>query len=378
MPQLTGRLRRIPPSLVDAGIALVVLAAHSAPFLVTTRPADPATGWTLAQYLPVLGQALPLLWRRRAPLPVFAVVVLATAVYTLNDPDTARQPVAYAALVATYTLAAAGSRQHRAWGLALLAVGAALEFGGVVLHAGAETVVHGTVMYAAAWAAGRATAHRQAHARQLEREKELEAQRAAARERAAIARDMHDILGHAISLMIVQAEAGPVVVRSKPDRAEQAFDDIASAGRNAMTQVRWLLGLLDRPTDGDAPTADQIPALVEGVARAGPTTSLEVSGTPRPLPPDADLAAYRAVQEALTNAIKHARAAKISVALDWEVDALHIAVTDDGRGDTGGQNGHGLNGIRERARACGGSADFGPGPGGRGCSVSVRLPVVAP
>ncbi|MDA3646754.1 histidine kinase [Saccharopolyspora indica] len=360
---------------MDSGIALAVLAAHTAPFLVTTRVAAPETGWTLAQYLPVLGEALPLLWRRRAPLLVFALVILATAAYTLNDPDTARQPVAYAALVATYTLAAAGSSRQRARGLALLGVGAALELGGVVLHAGAETVVHGIVMYAAAWAAGRATAHRQAHARQLERERELEAQRAAARERAVIARDMHDILGHAISLMIVQAEAGPVVVRSKPERAERAFDDIAAAGRNAMTQVRWLLGLLDRPADGGAPTADQIPTLVEGVARAGPKTSLEVSGTPRPLAPDAELAAYRAVQEALTNAIKHANAAEISVTLDWRADDLLITVTDDGRGDTGGTNGHGLDGVRERALACGGSAEFGPGPGGRGCSVAVRLPV---
>ncbi|GIH98465.1 sensor histidine kinase [Planobispora takensis] len=370
-------VRRIPPLAADIAITLAVLAAHSAPFLLTTRAADPVTGYTIEQYLPVLGQALPLLWRRRAPLAVLVAVTAATGAYLLNDPDTAPQPVPYALLIAFYTVAVHGSRRERTWGMALLAVGAAVQLAGLVLRTpSADTTVRGLVMYVAAWAMGRATANRQAHARQLEREKEMEARRAVERERAAISRDMHDILGHAISLMIVQAEAGPLAVRPAPDRAEAAFDAIAAAGRDAMDQLRRLLGLLGEDSAGATPTVARIGELVENVDRAGQPAALTVSGTPRPLPPDVEAAAYRVVQEALTNVVKHARASKVSVELGWRADALVIDVTDDGRGHTGGM-GHGLVGIRERAAACGGSVSFGHGPDRRGFAVSVRLPGAA-
>ncbi|AWS47086.1 sensor histidine kinase [Streptosporangium sp. 'caverna'] len=367
-------VRRIPPLAADLAIALAVLAAHSAPFLLTTRAADPAAGYTLQQYLPVLGQALPLIWRRRAPLPVLLVVMAASGAYLLNDPDTAEQQIPYALLIAVYAVAVHGSRRARTWGLILLAGGAAAQLAGLILHTpSADTTVRAMVMYVAAWAMGRAMANRQAYARQLEREKEREAHRAAERERAAIARDMHDILGHAISLMIVQAEAGPLAVRPDPGRAEKAFDAIAAAGRDAMDQLRRLLGLLEQDTSEATPTVARIGALVESVNRAGQPVTLTVGGTPRPLRADVEAAAYRVVQEALTNAIKHARAAMVTVELDWREDALMIEVTDDGLGHTGGA-GHGLVGIRERAAACGGSASFGHGPSRCGFAVSVRLP----
>ncbi|GGT08804.1 two-component sensor histidine kinase [Planobispora rosea] len=374
----TARIvRRIPPLVADVAIALAALAAHSAPFLLTERGADPVTGYTLQQYLPVLGQALPLLWRRRAPLAVLVAVLAATGAYLLNDPDTAPQPVPYAMLIAVYSVAAYGSQRTRVWGASVLTAGAAAQLAGVVLHfPSADTVVRGLVMYVAVWAMGRAMANRQAHARQLEREKEMEARQAVERERAAISRDMHDILGHAISLMIVQAEAGPLAVRPDPGRAEAAFDAIAAAGRDAMDQLRRLLGLLGEDTGQAAPSVAGIGALVDGVDRAGQPATLTVRGTPRPLPPDVETAAYRVVQETLTNAVKHARAGTVTVALDWRDDALAIDVTDDGRGHTGG-TGHGLDGIRERAAACGGSASFGPGPGGRGFAVSISLPAGA-
>ncbi|GGL29143.1 sensor histidine kinase [Planomonospora parontospora] len=370
-------VRRIPPLAADIAVALAVLAAHSAPFLLTVREADPVTGYTVQQYLPVLGQVLPLLWRRRAPLAVLVAAMAATGAYLLNDPDTAPQPVPYALLIAVYTVAVHGSRRERAWGLAILAAGAAAQLAGLILRTpSADTTVRGLVMYVAAWAMGRAAANRQAHARQLEREKEMEARRAVERERAAISRDMHDILGHAISLMVVQAEAGPLIVRPDPGRAEAAFDAIAAAGRDAMDQLRRLLGLLGEDSSEATPTVARIGALVESVDRAGQPAALTVSGTPRPLPPDVEAAAYRVVQEALTNAVKHARASKVSIELGWRADALVIDVTDDGRGHTGG-TGHGLVGIRERAAACGGSASFGHGPGRRGFTVSVRLPGAA-
>ncbi|MFI6298601.1 sensor histidine kinase [Nonomuraea sp. NPDC050790] len=366
-------LSRIPARVVDLTIALLVLAAHSAPFMLTIREHEPVTGYTLGQYLPALGMALPLIWRRRAPLAVLAVVTAAMGAYLFNDPDTAPQPIPYALLVAIYTIAAYGSRQVRGWALALLGTGAGVQLAGFVLNPpSADTTVRALVMYVAAWAMGRATAHRHTYARQLERDKQREAERAIERERAAIARDMHDILGHAISLIVVQAESGPLAVRSDPGRAEAAFDAIAATGREAMEQVRRLLGLLGRSSPGAPPTVDRIEALVQSVDRAGQCTTLTVHGTPRPLPADVEAAAYRIVQEALTNAVKHARATVVNVELAWSRDTLMIAITDDGRGHTGGA-GHGLIGIRERATACGGSAAFGPGRDGNGFAVKVNL-----
>ncbi|MFF3666141.1 sensor histidine kinase [Microtetraspora malaysiensis] len=143
-----------------------------------------------------------------------------------------------------------------------------------------------------------------------------------------------------------------------------------------MDQLRRLLGLLGKSSPGAPPTVARIEALVHSVDRAGQRTTLTVHGTPRPLPADVEVAAYRIVQEALTNTVKHAQAATVAVELDWRQDTLMIGVTDDGRGHTGG-SGHGLVGIRERAAACGGSAAFGPGSGRRGFAVAVRLPGAA-
>ncbi|WP_049797484.1 sensor histidine kinase [Kribbella flavida] len=239
---------------------------------------------------------------------------------------------------------------------------------------------------------------------QLERERRAEAARAAAEERARVARDMHDILAHAVSLMIVQAEAGPVVVRTDPERAERSFEAIADAGRDAMAQLRRLLGVLkaDEAQRLPQPTLAELPELVRGTAR------LIETGARRPVPPDTELAVYRIVQEALTNTVKHARARHVDVRLDWTPAALELTVTDDGNGlvattrrpagdgdelngsgsGVGGQGprgtgdgsragGHGLVGIRERAAACGGMAAAGPRAGG-GFEVRATLPVPGP
>jgi signal transduction histidine kinase len=213
-------------------------------------------------------------------------------------------------------------------------------------------------------------------ATRLERDRELEVERAAERERAQIARDLHDILAHAVSVMVVQAEAGPVM-RNNPARVEAAFDAIAAAGRDAMVQLRRMLGLLKESEGQGAlrPTLDRVPDLVAGV---GPHVSLVTSGARRTLPPDVEVAAYRIVQEALTNIVKHTDASSASVALDWKEGELLITIVDDGSDAPRPSNlaggGNGLIGIRERAAACGGSAWFGPAPGARGFQVSVRLP----
>ncbi|MFG3338394.1 sensor histidine kinase [Glycomyces sp. NPDC048151] len=372
------RWSTLPPLAIDAAVALAVLAAHTAPFLLSTRVADPAAGWTLPQYLPVLALAAPLLWRRQAPFTVLAAVLAAQFAYTMFDPDIAPQEVPYAVLVGTYTAAAYGSRRSRAWSAALLGAAGAVQLLGVLLRTpSGETVARGLILMATAWILGRLTANRKALAERLRAEKEAEARQAAAAERALIARDMHDILGHAISLMVVQAEAGPVVVRTDPDRAEAAFDAIAESGRGAMSQVRTLLGLWEDRDRSDTapPSIASIADLVAGADRTGTDVTLTETGDPVPLTPDAEVSAYRVVQESLTNVLKHADASKAAVNLDWEPNRLVITVADDGAGRPATESaGRGLIGIRERARACGGTADFGPGPGGRGFLVTVRLP----
>ncbi|MFD5190540.1 sensor histidine kinase [Streptomyces sp. NPDC058357] len=216
-------------------------------------------------------------------------------------------------------------------------------------------------------------------ARQLELTHRIVAEQAAARERARIAREMHDILSHAVSLMIVRAEAGPVAVRTAPEHAEAAFDAISETGRDAMVQLRRMLGVL-RENEGspDAPREPQpalagLPGLVERVRGSGPAVSYEVTGRPRPPGPAVETTLYRIVQEALTNVVRHADATTVRILLDHGSEALTLTVTDDGRGPGGG-SGLGLIGIRERAAAHGGTARTGAGPGGRGFRVRVTIP----
>ncbi|MFL6266593.1 MAG: sensor histidine kinase, partial [Actinomycetes bacterium] len=209
-------------------------------------------------------------------------------------------------------------------------------------------------------------------AAQLERERVTAAERAAERERARIARDMHDVLAHSVSLMVVQAEAGPVV-RDDPDRTEAAFDAISAAGRDALAQLRRILGVLaDGAERAAVPTLDDVPALVAGV---GERASLVTTGRARPVPTDVGTAAYRIVQEALTNVVRHAGPATARVAVRYAPGQVAVEVVDDGRGanDQGG-GGHGIAGMRERAALYGGTLEAGPLPGG-GFRVAASLPV---
>lgn len=248
------------------------------------------------------------------------------------------------------------------------------------------------MLYVAAYALGRASAGSRAQAAvlaeravRLESERRAAEERAAERERARIARDMHDVLAHSISLMVVQAEAGPVVLDTAPARAAAAFGAIAGTGREALDQLRRMLAVLrdEEGTRAPQPTVHDLPELTRKVARAGVEVRCTTEGEPRPLPADCGVAAYRIVQEALTNVVKHAAADRVAVRLDYGREKLGITVTDDGRGPgVGGSagsrspgHGHGLIGIRERAAAHGGIARTGPGPGGRGFEVFVSLGV---
>ncbi|MFD9301132.1 sensor histidine kinase [Streptomyces sp. NPDC060048] len=377
--ELAARIRRAGPRRQDLGLTLLVQLGVTMPFVVP-RPADaPPADWP-SYAMTTLG-VLPLVWRRRAPVAVLVAILVAGGAYKLAL-DGPGQPLPYAGLIAFYTVALLCSARVR------LTVGA-LTVLTVTLSVGWNTGTARELLFTlfvsgAAYALGRLQHTRQAYltavedrAAQLERANRIEAEQAAARERARIAREMHDILSHAVSIMIVQAEAGPVAVRRAPERAEAAFDAIADTGREAMAQLRTMLGVLRE--DGPAPrepqpgTAD-LPALLDRVRMGGPEISYEETGEVRAPAPAVDTTTYRIVQEALTNVVKHADARRVSVRLHHAPRELSITVTDDGRGPAPGRSGgHGLIGIRERAAAHGGTALCGPGPGGRGFEVRVRL-----
>jgi signal transduction histidine kinase len=198
---------------------------------------------------------------------------------------------------------------------------------------------------------------------------------AAARERARIARDMHDVLAHSVGLMVVQAEGGASIVHTDPRRAEAAFEAVAETGREALVQLRHTLGIL-REQGGDPTGLDGIERLVRRARGAGLDASLSEWGTRVDPPGEVGVAAYRVVQEALTNIVKHAGAKRVTVSLVWgNDDRLRVTVTDDGRGATVNGSGHGLVGMRERVNACGGELHTGPGPDDGGFRVHAILPV---
>ncbi|MFJ4200519.1 sensor histidine kinase [Streptomyces sviceus] len=378
------RLRTANPYVVDGALAALVLFAASLQWMFPDEGDDPLSlvGWLLGA-----ATALPLVWRRRFPYACALAVSAATtamAYYHAPPPD-----VLYGGLVVLYTMAAQALPWQRRTMLAGWLLGAVLTMQHKEHSEPFEYAFHLTGMICAyglgvlARVQRAYTAAVEDRAGRLERERAAETARAIAQERSRIARDMHDILAHAVSLMVVQAEAGPVVVRSDPDRAEAAFDAIAASGRDAMAQLRRILGVLkEEERRGGAarlpqPDLSGLPDLVQQVAASTSLrVELSVRGRSRPLPPDTEVAAYRAVQEALTNTVKHAYASCAQVELDWAEDELTLTVTDDGRGPARTTGGHGLIGLRERAAACGGGAEAGPGPQ-RGFRVVVRLPAGA-
>ncbi|WP_123527515.1 sensor histidine kinase [Streptomyces sp. 840.1] len=351
------------------------------PFVVPRAPDLPAATWTSYGLTTLL--VLPLTVRRRAPVAVLFAVLAAGALYKFAV-DGPGQPLPYTGLVAFYTVAELSSPPKRLVVALVTAVGVLGSTG--IDSADMRELLFSLFVFAAAYACGRLAVTRKAYlravedrARQLELTHRIEAEQAAARERARIAREMHDILSHAVSLMIVQAEAGPVAVRTAPDRAEAAFDAISDTGRDAMVQLRRMLGVLRENEDpAGAPRAPQpalagLPGLVERVRGSGLAVSYEVAGSPLPPGPAVETSVYRMAQEALTNVVRHADADAVRVRLEHGPGELTLTVTDDGRGPAAG-TGLGLAGIRERAGAHGGTARTGPGPGGRGFEVRVTIP----
>ncbi|MET9479770.1 sensor histidine kinase [Streptomyces sp. NPDC006638] len=338
--------------------------------------------------------------RRRAPARMLLLVV-ALGVLQLAL-DVSVNPGDFAMLVIIYTVAAEGGPR---WASRLALVGGlfaaplsqvrwpvdeASTFGRVF----AGLVM--TVPFVLAWVLGDSLRTRRAYfdqleerATRLEKEREAQAKVAVAAERARIARELHDVVAHNVSVMVVQADGAAYVLDAAPDQAKQALETISSTGRQALAEMRRLLGVLrtgDTREGGEyvpQPDVDQIEDLVEQVRRAGLTVDFKIEGTARPLPSGVELTAYRIVQEALTNSRKHGGPdVGASVRLVYFDDGLGLLVEDDGRGaahelyvDGGADgHGHGLIGMRERVGMVGGTLDAGPRPGG-GFRISALLPL---
>jgi signal transduction histidine kinase len=241
---------------------------------------------------------------------------------------------------------------------------------------------------AVAWLVGfayhernRRTAELTERAERAERARATEARAAAAEERARIAREMHDVVAHSLSVMVVQAEAAEAMLDADPERARRPLAAVQQTGRGALTELRRMLGVLREMADEGAALAPQpglsgLDDLARQVRDAGLPVRVRVEGEPRPLPPGIDLSAYRIVQEGLTNALKHAGPASAEVVVRYGPRDLELEVRDDGRGRGGGANGggHGLLGMRERVALYGGELAAGPRPEG-GFALTARLPL---
>jgi signal transduction histidine kinase len=230
--------------------------------------------------------------------------------------------------------------------------------------------------------AGIAMANRRAYMASIQDRAEQDARRRVDEERLRIARELHDVVAHTMATINVQAGVAVHVLSSRPEAAAESLQAIKAASKEGLKELRAILNVLRQADDADptqpTPGTAQLETLIAGARQAGLETTFTVTGDQVPLPAAVDLAAYRIVQESLTNAIRHAGPATAAVSLGYHHDELRIDVTDTGRGQsvsaaTGQSGGHGLAGMRERAAAVGGTVETGPGPGG-GFRVAARLP----
>jgi signal transduction histidine kinase len=217
-------------------------------------------------------------------------------------------------------------------------------------------------------------------AARAERDREERALAAVTEERARIARELHDVVGHSVSVMTVQASAVRRLLRPEQQREREALLIVERTGREALAEMRRMVGVLRRPEEGPAlapqPSLEHVDKLVEQAREAGLPVELRVEGDPRPLPAGVDLTAYRLVQEGLTNALKHARAERAQVLVRYGAGDVEVTVSDDGEGTGSGDGGggHGLVGMHERVAVYGGVLEAGPQPQG-GYRLRARLPV---
>ncbi len=383
MAALYAWLRRH-PRLVDGVLALVLV------FIGTGSAMSSGGRWVALPFS--LALVIPVVFRRKYPAGAFAVatVIGAAQVLITSLPDAADLAI----VVLLYTLAAYRPRAISVTGLVICLLGSVVAVarwtpGALSLF---HTIMVGSILFAGpaliAWVLGDSMRYRRAYytsledrAARLERERDAQAQIAAAAERARIARELHDVVAHNVSVMVVQADGASYALDSDPEKARRALGAIAGTGRQALAEMRRLLGVL-RSVDGETglaplPGIAQLGELLAQTRATGLAVSFTVEGVPGPLPGGVALAAYRIVQESLTNTRKHAGpAASAQVTLRYCEDVLVLRISDDGRGPAALSDGagHGMTGMRERVNLYGGELLAGPRAGG-GYQVTATLPL---
>lgn len=381
---MTARLRRVPPRAWDVLLTLTLLAVLAADVVSGTFDGSDHVG--LAVALAGAIALLPLL-RRRFPLATAYAWALLTVVMAVAVFPPAEVIAPFISLFVFPYNAGLRVAGRRAW-LGIPAIWIAMT----ATALSADTFVWGDIFFPASfgtvfWLVGRATASRTRLTAELheaavraDEERETQASRAVADERRRIAREMHDVVAHSVSMMVVQAGGARRILDRDPARAVAAAELIERTGREALAEMRRLLGVLHPGEHAEytpQPTLRELDVLVERTRGAGVPVSLAVDGERRELPAGLDLAAYRVVQEALTNVVKHGGGAPTEVQVHYRADAVEVRIADRGNGALTtrlGGSGQGLVGMRERVRMYGGELHAGRRRGG-GFEVQVRLPL---
>jgi signal transduction histidine kinase len=372
--------------LIDCGWAVLVAVTTTAAILTDRFGGPSGHGWDVARVAATVAVGAVLPMRRVYPRQVLACEAVLVAL--VLAPVGVRGPISTFPALALYTLAAANDRRLPI--VTVASVAGLLGFGALLTQGGPDwgAVVSGPAIALVGWLAGENTRTRRAYTRAVaeraaerELEREERVQRAAAGERVRIARELHDVVAHAMSVVAVRAGVARVVLDSQPEEAREALGIIETTSRRALQEMRLIVDVLRQPEEpaaelAPAPGLADIDHLIEQVAQAGVRVETSTEGTIRALPPGVDLSAYRIIQEALTNVVRHAGPSNAQLRLRYTLAELEIELTDDGGSpapaadDTGG--GHGLVGMRERVALYGGQ--FSAGATADGFHVLARLP----
>jgi signal transduction histidine kinase len=370
------RLRRLPPIVPDGTVAVVLM--------ITAGLAEyqDAGKLSLVQAAAIVLITLPLAARRMFPTAVSAAIGAALILHLLLG-FTNSFVENFAILLALYTLYASA---RSGWRIAVMSLILVIGLSaGVALgwrsqhHVYLSDIGYNAIIFALPVILGYGVRTRRAYVAQLQEQSKLLAREAAADERTAIARELHDVIAHSVSVMVLQATAGRRLARRDPANAAAAFEVIEQTGRDALADLRRAIGVLKTDSAEAAvltpqPSLLQLDTLVEQVRKAGVAVHVSIDGTPRPLAPGVELSAYRIVQESLTNVLRHSGADDAVVAIRYGLEDLTVEVTDNGRNGTApSRDGTGLTGMRERVALLHG--EFRAGSTSDGFSVTARLPL---
>jgi signal transduction histidine kinase len=375
---------RLAHYLVTTSLAIFLVVEFATLKTIVLEPID--NRWWVTALAVVAGVSLLFIRRYPFAAPVVSMTALVLSIF-LIEPYIAREADAPFLVVILFLPWCLGTYNDTPKAVAGLFVAEAVgvianirfaEFFGDYVWVGAFIAVAWTTGFVLSRRAEQAKEMAE-RARRLEQEQLEAAHRAVGEERQRIARELHDVIAHSVSVMTVQTGAVRRLLKPEQVREREALETVEATGREALTEMRRLVGLLREqgamPEFSPQPGMATIDSLLDGVRAAGLPVELEVAGEPRELPPGVDLAAYRVVQEALTNALKYAGPAHAWVAVTWEDAELELEISNDGRGDGDGNGGgHGLTGMRERVSLYGGEIESGPRAGG-GYVVKARLPL---